>query len=260
MIDLTDKTQDLAHQAATAVRAEKRSDKSVLDGIINSDAIPESDKTVDRITQEARTLVGAGSETTGSSLECIAYHVLANPDVLRRLKQELAEAVSKAGAVEEPLTHYDIVQPLPFLTAVINEGLRLANSVSGRLARSSPRTTYEYKSYVLPPNTVISMAIKGSHGDESIFPEPTRFNPDRWLVKPSELKRLDKYFSPFGRGSRSCIGKELAIMILYLMTANFFHKFDAELFQTTLRDIEMEHDFFAPFPANDSRGLRVTLK
>ena len=199
MIDLTDKTQDLAHQAATAVRAEKRSDKSVLDGIINSDAIPESDKTVDRITQEARTLVGAGSETTGSSLECIAYHVLANPDVLRRLKQELAEAVSKAGAVEEPLTHYDIVQPLPFLTAVINEGLRLANSVSGRLARSSPRTTYEYKSYVLPPNTVISMAIKGSHGDESIFPEPTRFNPDRWLVKPSELKRLDKYFSPFGR-------------------------------------------------------------
>lgn len=204
--------------------------------------------------------MGAGSETTGSSLEAIAYHVLANPEVLRRLKQELADAVSKSGAIEEPLTHYGIVQPLPFLTAVINEGLRLGNSVSGRLARSNPRTAQAYKSYTLPPNTVISMSIKGSHSDESIFPDSALFKPDRWLVKGEELKRLEKYFSPFGRGSRSCIGKELAVMNLYLMTATFFHKFDAELFQTTLRDIEMEHDFFAPFPANDSKGLRVNLK
>jgi cytochrome P450 len=250
----------LARQAEGAVHAVKRSDKSVLDGIINSDAIPESDKTVDRLTQEARTLVGAGSETTGSSLEAIAYHVLSNPEVLQRLKQELADAVSKSGAIEEPLTHYDIVQKLPFLTAVINEALRLANSVSGRLARSNPRTAYTYKSYNLPPTTVISMSIKGNHSNESIFPEPTLFKPDRWLVKDEELKRLEKYFSPFGRGSRSCIGKELAVMNLYLMTANFFHKFDAELYQTTLKDIEMEHDFFAPFPAAESRGLRVTLK
>jgi len=250
----------LARQAAGAVHAEKRSDKSVLDGIVNSDAIPESDKTVDRMTQEARTLVGAGSETTGSSLEAIAYHVLANPDVLKRLKQELADAVSNAGAVEDPLTHYDTVQDLPFLTAVINEGLRLGNAVSGRLARCNPRSAYTYKSYTLPPNTVISMSIKGNHSDTSVFPEPTLFKPDRWLVKGEELKRMEKFFTPFGRGSRSCIGKELALMNLYLMTANFFHKFDAELYQTTLKDIEMEHDFFAPFPASDSSGLRVTLK
>lgn len=204
--------------------------------------------------------MGAGSETTGSSLEAIAYHVLANPEVLQRLKRELANAVSKSGAIEEPLTHYEIVHSLPFLTAVINEGLRIANSVSGRLARSNPRTACTYKSYTLPPSTVISMSIKGNHSNESIFPEPTLFKPDRWLVKDEELKRLERYFSPFGRGSRSCIGKELAVMNLYLMTANFFHKFDAELYQTTLKDLEMEHDFFAPFPAAESRGLRVTLK
>lgn len=232
----------------------------MLDGIINSDAIPESDKSVDRIVQEARTLVGAGSETTGSSLEAITYHVLANRQVLERLKKELADAAAATKDGADGLTTYDTVQQLPYLTAVINEGLRLANSVSGRLARVNPRSTYTYKSYTLPPGTVISMTLRSSLTAESVYPDPLSFNPDRWLVTGEELKRLEKYFIPFSRGARSCIGKDLAMMNLYLMIANFFHRFDAELFETTRKDIEIEHDLFAPFPANDSKGLRVMLK
>ncbi|OAL28004.1 hypothetical protein AYO20_09626 [Fonsecaea nubica] len=251
---------DLARQAADAVHAEKRSDKSVLDGIINSDAIPESDKTVDRITQEARTLVGAGSETTGNALETITFHILANPDKLRRLKEELASAVEASKDKRDALTDYSTLQRLPYLTAVINEGLRIACSVSGRLARVNHRQAYTYGSYVLPPGTVISMAIRSNHTFEQVYPEPLSFKPERWLVDGEELKRLEKYFVPFGRGGRSCIGKELAIMNLYLTIASFFHEFDAELFETTRKDIEIEHDYFSPFPAVDSKGLRVVLK
>lgn len=243
------------------MHTKKRSDKSVLDGIINSDAIPESDKTVDRITQEARTLVGAGSETTGSALEFITFHVLSNPDKLRRLKEELAKAAeSSKGAGKNPLTEYAVVQKLPYLTAVINEGLRLACSVSGRLARLNPRAATIYKSYTLPPGTVISMAIRGNHMNETIYPDAMAFKPERWLVQGEELKRVEKYFIPFGRGGRSCIGKELALMNLYLTCASFFHLFDAELFETTRKDIEIEHDFFSPFPSPESSGLRVMFK
>jgi cytochrome P450 len=249
----------LARQAHHAVHATARSDKSVLDGIINSDAIPESDKTVDRITQEARTLVGAGTETTGASLDTIVYHVLANPRVYQRLKAELTESAQRHSDMVEPLVKYEVLQQLPYLTGVINEGLRLSNSVSGRLARVSPRDTYTYKSYVLPPGTTIGMSLKNNHVAETIYPEPLKFNPERWLVKGEELKKLEKYFVPFSRGSRSCIGKELALMNLYMMVANFFHKFDAELYQTGQQDLAMEHDFFAPFPASESKGLRVML-
>jgi len=250
---------DLARQAAEAVHAEKRSDKSVLDGIINSDAIPETDKTVDRMTQEARTLVGAGSETTGISLEVITFHVLSNPDISRRLKEELARAVAGSQVPTDPLTHYTTVQRLPYLTGVINEGLRLANSVSGRLARVNYRSAYTYQFHTLPPGTVISMATRGNHTSESIFPDALAFQPERWLVQGEELKRMEKYFVPFGRGSRSCIGRELAMMNLYLTTAAFFHHFDATLFETGPKDMEMEHDFFSPFPSADSKGLRVML-
>lgn len=296
------------------MHATKRSDKSVLDGIINSDAIPESDKTVDRLTQEARTLVGAGSETTGISLETITYHVLASPEVLRRLKQELAQAAAAAAAGaskgDAALSDYATIKRLPYLTAVINEGLRLSNSVSGRLARVDRRNVWVYTpnshndnnqvtsekdaadsindnkndkspaiqdpqntltsskekdtdqdiSYPLPPGTVISMAIRANHTAATIYPDPLSFKPDRWLVEGDELKRLEKYFVPFGRGGRSCIGKELALMNLYLTVANFFHRFDADLFRTDRKDIEMEHDFFSPFPRLESKGLRVVLK
>ena len=254
-----DISQDLARQAESVVKAEKRSDKSVLDGIVNSDAIPESDKTVDRITQEARTLVGAGSETTGAALEFITFHVLSNPEIYHKLKKELAGVVAKAKS-DDALTKYENVQRLPYLTAVIHEGLRIGNVVSGRMARSNPRTAYSYRGYVLPPKTVISMVTRGNHNDPSIYPDPFTFKPERWLVKGEELKRLEKYFVPFGRGGRSCIGKELALMNLYLMTASFFHKFDAELYSTSFKDISMEHDLFSPFPAVGSSGLRVKLK
>jgi cytochrome P450 len=250
----------LARQASDAVHAEKRSDKSVLDGIINSDAIPESDKTVDRITQEARTLVGAGSETTGNTLETITFHVLANPDKLQRLKKELAQAAATSKGSDNPLSNYNTLQRLPYLTAVINEGLRIACSVSGRLARVNHRQPYTYGAYVLPAGTVISMAIRGNHTFEPVYPEPLSFKPERWLVEGEELKKLEKYFVPFGRGGRSCIGKELAIMNLYLTIAAFFHEFDAELYETTRKDIEIEHDYFSPFPAVSSKGLRVVLQ
>jgi cytochrome P450 len=242
------------------VRAEKRSDRSVLDGIVNSDAIPESDKTVDRITQEARTLIGAGTETTGISLESITFHVLSRPDVLRKLKAELAQAAKESKGSKDPLTTYSTVQRLSYLGAIINEGLRLANSLSGRLARVNPRATTTYRSYVLPPGTVISMSIRDNHLSESVFPDALSFQPERWLAAGEELKRMDKYFVPFGRGGRSCIGKELALMNLYLTLASFFHEFDAELFETRRQDIEIEHDFFSPFPAMDSKGVRVMLK
>lgn len=211
------------------------------------------------MVQEARTLVGAGTETTGASLEAITFHVLSNPEVHRRLKQELADVVSNSKS-EDTLAKYENVQKLPYLTAVIHEALRLNNAVSGRFARSNPRTAYSYQGYILPPKTVISMNIKDTHSDEKIFADPRTFKPERWLVKGDELKRLERYFIPFGRGGRSCIGKELALMNLYLMTASFFYKFDAELYDTTLKDISMEHDLFAPFPALESSGLRATLK
>lgn len=90
MVQMLDFQSHNQNQAREIVAKGKRSDDSVLHGIFNSD-LPDSDKTADRIFQEALTLVGAGSETTGSALEHVFYHVLANPLVKARLSSELSQ-------------------------------------------------------------------------------------------------------------------------------------------------------------------------
>lgn len=229
--------------------SDKRNDETVLHGIINSD-LPESDKTADRLTQEARVLVGAGIETTGSTLDRIVFGVLSHSRIHQRLKTELTEAASD----ETDLTLFGSLKSLPYLNAVINEGLRLAFAVSGRLARVDPRRHHIYNNYALPPGTVMSMGIRLMHNDPDVYEDPYRFNPERWL-EPEKQKLLERNFVPFGRGSRSCIGRDLALLTVYVTIANIFHRFDAELFETDASDLAMEHDLFAPFPKAGSRGL-----
>ena len=98
------------------------------------------------------------------------------------------------------------------------------------------------------------------HDDPSIFPNPRSFEPDRWLQADSA--HLRKYLVPFSKGSRQCVGMQLAYCELYLTVAALFMpgRFKWELFETTERDVAIEHDFFTPFHAMDSNGVRVVVK
>ena len=82
-----------------------------------SSNLPNSDKSVDRLTQEATSVVGAGMETTKWVLTVGTFHLLDNPAVLARLKAELMEAMPDPTAI---LSYSDLEQ-LPYLGAVIQE-------------------------------------------------------------------------------------------------------------------------------------------
>jgi cytochrome P450 len=201
------------------------------------------------------TLVGAGIETTGGTLDTITYYVLSNPKILRQLKAELIQALPHpTNSIS-----YEVVRRLPYLSAVISEGLRMAGSVSGRLARSNGTAPILYNTIALAPGTVVSMTIRDLHTNPTIYPEPVTFNPERWM-DANDRKRLGVYHGPFGRGSRSCIGKDLAMVELYLAVANLFSRFDMKLFETSEQDISIEHDFFAPIGPSDSKGLQVMVE
>jgi cytochrome P450 len=236
------------------VKTREKDGETILHGIMESD-LPPSDKTVERLHQEALTIVGAGTETTGGTLDTITYYVLSNPQILKQLKAELT------GAFPTPTDSisYEAARRLPYLSAIINEGLRMAGSVSGRLARSNPTAPIVYDSFTLAPGTVVSMTIRDLHTNPNIYPEPATFNPERWM-DANGRKRLEAYHVPFSRGSRSCIGKDLAMVELYLTVANLFSRFDMRLFETSERDISIEHDFFAPFGPSESKGLQVMVE
>jgi cytochrome P450 len=70
---------------------------------------------------------------------------------------------------------------------------------------------------------------------------------------------LSRHFVPFCRGSRQCIGMNLAYAELYLTVATIFSRFDLELVGTTKRDVEIAHDFFVGMPPLDSKGVMVRV-
>lgn len=84
--------------------------------------------------QEAQIVVSAGTETTAWCLSVMSFHLLSNPAILRRLRKELKEAIP------DPDTPVPVekIEQLPYLTACIQEGLRLSYGLSTRLPRVSP--------------------------------------------------------------------------------------------------------------------------
>ncbi|KAK0658647.1 cytochrome P450 monooxygenase aflU [Lasiodiplodia hormozganensis] len=245
---------------------------TVMDAIASSDLLPPEDKTPLRMAYEAEMVLGAGTETTSNTLGNLVFYVLSNPKVHERLRNEV---LSCSTAPTDELVDFQTLNKLPYLTAVIQESLRVASPVSGRLPRVNPTSPMTYTTpgphpttYTFPPGTVMSMSQRDLHNNPDIFPDPEKFEPERWLpatdptctVTPEQRRLMDRYWVPFSRGSRNCIGLELAKQELGLATGNLFRRFDLELFETTERDVRAEHDFFAPYAAADSEGVRVKIK
>ncbi|KAI4159529.1 MAG: hypothetical protein LQ342_006530 [Letrouitia transgressa] len=148
------------------------------------------------------------------------------------------------------------LEKLPYLTGVIQEGLRLVYGVATRLQRVAPNEALQYKDWVIPPGTSTGMTAVLVHNNPEIFPDPRTFNPDRWVENP----RLDKYLLSFSKGSRICVGITLAYEELYLATAGIFRRVDMELYQTDHRDVEIKYDNYTPKARLDSKGIRVLVK
>ncbi|KAL9035980.1 MAG: hypothetical protein Q9180_004564 [Flavoplaca navasiana] len=90
---------------------------------IFSSEIPPSELSVERLTKEAEVLLGAGTVSTGRTLDFISYYVLADHNIRRRLEEELIEVMANYPRVPPKLVE---LEKLDYLKALIKEGLRLA--------------------------------------------------------------------------------------------------------------------------------------
>lgn len=145
----------------------------------------------EEITSHLLTLLVAGHETTAIALAWSMYWLARHPEAHAKLRAEL-----DANEGADPET----TAKLPYLSAVCDESLRL-NTILPDPVRllAQPLTV---RGHALAPGMGICLATDVIHQDPSIYPEPTRFRPERFLdKKPSPFE-----FFPFGGGHRRCIG------------------------------------------------------
>ena len=221
--------------------------------------LPASEKQLQRLTDEGNVLLIAASETPAKVLALISYHLFADNTKLQRLRDEILSLETK-GRAREALPPLSALESLPYLTAVIREGLRLHGGILARSQRISPDRSLKYGKYSVPPGTPISCISYFMHYNPDIFPNPKVFNPERWLGSDQVYEKLTKNLVPFGRGTRSCLGYNLAWTELYGVISAIVTRFDLELFETNNSDVEVERDWFIPQPKYNSKGVQVIIR
>lgn len=101
------------------------------------------------------------------------------------------------------LASWSELEQLPYLTAVITEGLRKAMGTTSRFIQVAPRQDLQYKNYVIPAGIAVSMSVMPLHNNAQMFYEPHAFIPERWL---GEIVKSELFV--FGKGPRMCSGQK----------------------------------------------------
>ena len=238
-----DATEKAGKQAVTVMRE-----------MVQSEALPPEEKTFTRLKNDAQIFIGAGMETTGRTLAVTLYHILANAVVHHKLREELKPAMLNGTSEVPPLA---ALETLPYLTAVLTEGIRIAHGTCGRLARIAPEEDLFYHGIKIPRGATMSQSSYLLHTDPTVFPEPLAFRPERFLG--SQAAEAQKHMVPFGRGTRMCPGINLAWAELYLTIAVLVTSVRMELVDTTLRDATVDSEYFIGCLPVDSKGIRVRI-
>lgn len=96
------------------------------------------------------------------------------------------------------------------------------------------------------------------HRHPDAFPDPDKFDPERWLAD-QDIHRLDRYLVPFSRGSRGCIGQNLAWAEMYITLGHLFYRFDDLTTEMTPEDMKFE-SYFGVFRSVKAKPLMVARK
>ncbi|XP_030835600.1 cytochrome P450 4V2 isoform X1 [Strongylocentrotus purpuratus] len=181
--------------------------------------------TLEDIREEVDTFMFEGHDTTAAAASWTILMIGRHPEVQTRLHEELDEVF---GDSDRPITADDL-QKLQYLNCVFKETLRLCPSVPMIGRDLEEDCVIDGK--VVPKGTLVVLGIYALHRDPEQFPDPEKFDPDRFLLENS-TKRHPYAYVPFSAGPRNCIGQKFAMMEDKVILANLMRKFSVQAIQT----------------------------
>nr|XP_029718015.1 probable cytochrome P450 28a5 [Aedes albopictus] len=166
-----------------------------------------------------------GFETSSVAISFMLYEIAKNPEVQKRLRQELLKVTSENGTVS-----YDSLLELPYLEQVVNESLRLwppAAFISKKCTEPMELPLTDSRNVPIGKEICAIINIWSMHRDPEYYDDPLTFNPDRFSPETGGTGpyREKGCFIPFGDGPRQCLGMRFARMqvkrCLYELVKNF---------------------------------------
>jgi cytochrome P450 len=167
-------------------------------------------------------LFAAGFETVTSTISWGVLYLVTFTEVQKKLQEELDRVV---GRNRHPALADR--QSLPFVEGTITETLRYSSIVPFNVFHTATQDA-KLRGYDVPKGTWIISTNHRVHFDERYFPNPTKFDPSRFISKDGKFQKPDSLMA-FGFGKRVCLGETLARDEVFLFLTNLFHRYNIRM-------------------------------
>lgn len=194
---------------------EKRRPVDMLDMLLVSfEGEPWSDTTARQISDEVKTMLFAGHDTSSAMLTWTLHALTQHPLCLARLRRAADEAFVGGG-----MPNYETLKRLEYAGACLKEALRIYNIVPvvTRKALGDDR----FGEYVVPAGSLIMVHLQAMHRDPRLWPAPAAFRPERHIFEEETGPWL-----PFINGPRSCVGQHFSMLEAKIVLSLLSQRFD----------------------------------
>ncbi|XP_028304219.1 cytochrome P450 3A30-like isoform X2 [Gouania willdenowi] len=191
------------------------------------------------ILSQAMFFLFASHVATSSSLTFLAYNLATNPEVMKKMQEEIDRTFPNKAPVD-----YQTLMQMEYLDCAINESLRLYPVVV-RLERVA-KASVEINGLVIPKDMVVMIPTWTLHRDPNIWPEPEKFKPERFSKENKDT--IDPYtHMPFGLGPRNCLGMRFSLLTIKLAMVEILQKFSFAMCKETEVPLALDlQGFLAP--------------
>jgi cytochrome P450 len=208
----------------------------------DGDGNPMSDA---QLRDEVMTLFLAGHETTAIALSWACCLIAQDPHIEMKLTEELRAVLGDRVPTPEDLPRSRYTE------MVLKEAMRLYPAVWG-IGRKAVGEC-ELGGYRVPAGANVFILQWRTQRDPRFFPDPERFDPERWREDPIRSGKIPRFaYFPFGGGPRVCVGASFAMMEATLLLAMIQQKFHLEVVS------RLPIEIFATVTLRPKQGIRVT--
>ncbi|KAK5646953.1 hypothetical protein RI129_005417 [Pyrocoelia pectoralis] len=184
------------------------------------DLLLEYNLTDEAISEEVETFMFEGHDTTAAGISFALYCLSKNPDIQLTAVEELRRIFDDDN--ERAPTYQDL-QEMKYLEMVIKESLRLYPPVP--IFSRFLKEDVAFNGAILPKGLTLMVYTLFLHRDPHIFPDPEKFDPDRFL--PENVASRSPYaYVPFSAGPRNCIGQRFAMLEMKSTISKMLRKFE----------------------------------
>jgi cytochrome P450 len=210
----------VVYRMIAAHRRQNRDGGSSLLDLMIAASPDQSAASEQSLRDQVITIFLAGYETVANALSWTWYLLSQNPECERRFHEEIDREL------QGRLPSFDDLPRLRYVEMVLAESMRLYPPAwaMGRSARND----FQLGEYFLPAKTTVLISQFVTHRDARYFPDPLRFDPERFTPEAKSRRAKFTYF-PFGAGVRQCIGESFAQMEGVLLLATLGQKWKLRL-------------------------------